>query len=403
MAIIELKRVSGTKYQVKVRDREGKWFPTLTFDKKQDALKKEAEYLEFRDHGKLANSGEGRAVTFQEYWEVYAENNRDRVSPGWKKSQDQMVRDYVLPVIGQMKMADIGKADIGQVLHRMEAMGKARATQSAVYAVMKTAFGFAVDYYEMLGRSPVNARMHKPKAHEVERSFYEPARLLWFLEQVRGHYLGPAIWLQALTGMRVGEAQFLKGRHLDFENQQILIEGTFNNKVSSLQDYPKGKKATYVPMVEPLADYLAALSRRRDEFVCQADPESRGANFRPGSAVTPGAMLPYETYLSGLKRLCRFHGLPEITTHELRHSCSELWVSMGATQEDVRRLLNQKDVSTTARYIHRTDGRLKKIGERLTLRKEPEGEAEGPEFQKMFHVWNKVTNLQLKTGGSMSG
>jgi integrase len=269
--------------------------------------------------------------------------------------------------------------------------------------VLKTAFGFAVDYYEMLGRSPVNSRLHRPKAQDFERAFYEPERLLWFLEKVRSHYLGPPIWLQALTGMRAGEAQFLRGRHLDFKNGQILIEGTFNNKTNTLQDFPKGRTAAYVPMIGPLAEFLRALGRGPDEFVAQVDPDSIGGNFRPGVEVAPGSMLPYETYLRGLKRLCRFHGLPELSTHELRHSCSELWVSMGATQEDVRRLLNQKSVQTTARYIHRTDGRLTQIGERIKFPEGSKPEVEPPMFPTMFPTGNKVVYLPQKTGGGHSG
>ncbi len=76
-------------------------------------------------------------------------------------------------------------------------------------------------------------------------------------------------------------------------------------------------------------------------------------------------MLSYETYLRALRRACQEAGVPEVTPHELRHSCAELYVQAGATAEDIRRLLNQSSLTATARYMHRTDERLNLIASRL--------------------------------------
>ena len=50
--------------------------------------------------------------------------------------------------------------------------------------------------------------------------------------------------------------------------------------------------------------------------------------------------------------------IPKVSPHELRHTCTEIWIQMGASIEDIRRLLNHKSAETTQRYIHRTDDRL---------------------------------------------
>ncbi|MCB9026989.1 MAG: tyrosine-type recombinase/integrase [Bdellovibrionaceae bacterium] len=74
-----------------------------------------------------------------------------------------------------------------------------------------------------------------------------------------------------------------------------------------------------------------------------------------------GEMLSYHSFLGTLKRLCKRIGITSITPHELRHSCTELYVEEGASLEDLRRLLNHKSSGVTATYVHRTDDRLLKI------------------------------------------
>lgn len=78
-----------------------------------------------------------------------------------------------------------------------------------------------------------------------------------------------------------------------------------------------------------------------------------------------GGFLAYANYLLGLRRLCDEAGVRRVTPHELRHSCTELYVQAGASAEDIRRLLNQSSLTATARYMHRTDERLSGIAERV--------------------------------------
>ncbi len=66
-----------------------------------------------------------------------------------------------------------------------------------------------------------------------------------------------------------------------------------------------------------------------------------------------------------LKSFCVSVGLTPVTLHELRHSCTELWMDNGANIEDIRRLLNHKSSQTTARYIHRSDNRIRDIADQL--------------------------------------
>lgn len=101
-------------------------------------------------------------------------------------------------------------------------------------------------------------------------------------------------------------------------------------------------------MPPQLRDYLMEVARKRPAsgFVVRGQKSDH---------------LNYDRFLKFLTKTCKQIGIPVVTAHELRHSCTELYIEMGASAEDIRRLLNHSSVDFTRRYIHRTDKRLSKI------------------------------------------
>jgi integrase len=115
-------------------------------------------------------------------------------------------------------------------------------------------------------------------------------------------------------------------------------------------------------MPKPLKDFLLELSKGNDPdaFVCLG---------------RLGEMLCYDSFVTKmLPKFCMEAGVKRITPHELRHSCTELYVQAGASSEDLRRLLNHKSLSATLRYMHRTDERLQGIANRIEVGKPPSGD-----------------------------
>lgn len=352
MAIVKLKNMDGSlRYQVKVRDPQGNWYPTPCFTHEDEALKYESDLKLRKRKGAKTISAEAKTVTVREYHDVWSADCRTEVSAGWRMSQVQMFKDYVEPVIGDLTMIEVTTPLVGKVMNRAKEMGRAPQTREHIYTLLRKMFADAVEYYEMLAVNPVKPKFHKPKVPVRERDFLVPAQAWRLLEAVERHYLGPAIWIQMLAGLRVSEVQALRWKHVLFDVGQLLIRGAFNNKIGQLQDYPKQEDWGWAPLAPKLAQYLYALPHKApDDFVAKG---------------YKGGMLPYETYNRALVRLCGIAGVPVVTTHELRHSCTEIYAQAGCTQEDIRRLLNQKSVATTARYIHRTDDRLKYFASKL--------------------------------------
>jgi integrase len=348
---IELRKTkhSGNSYVVKVRDPNRRWYHSPVFHRKADAEAYEAELKIKRVTGKLSPSFENRSITFGDYWTKWRLECRNRVSEGWRLSQDQMARTYLLPVLSSKKLLEIRSQDIGNVLAEMGHTGLSAQTVLHAYNLLHKIFEDAIEHYDLLSSSPVRKR-YRPKVQIRERNFLTPDQSWQLLEHCSNHPVAPTIWLALLAGLRIGEIQGLTWEAISFERKQILIRQTFNRRINKMQPHPKGKDWCKVPMAPQLAEFLA-LHRKvagPTDFVC---------------CDNCGEMLSYKVFNKALVKLCNEAGVPRVTPHELRHSCTELYVQHGASAEDVRRLLNQKSLSATARYIHRTDPRLQALAD----------------------------------------
>jgi len=310
-------------YIVKVRDSIGNWFPQLSFSSKAEAKAYERECEVQRDKKVNVIPTEVRTLTLTQYWEKWSKECRFRVSEGWRKSQNQMWRDYICPHLGMKKLTEITSRDIGFLLEKVSKI-RQPGTVVHVYNILHKMFFDACDYFEFIDKNPVK-RKFRPIIPEKERDFLEPEQVWDLLFASENHYLGPAIWIMSLTGLRAGEVNALKWNAIDFNRNQVLIKATWNKRIRQMQDYPKGKRWGRVPMPEPLVDYLKPLSKgkKSDDLVCTS---------------ATGGFLHHENILKHLKIQCKKANVPVITPHELRHSATELYFNESASVEDVRRL-----------------------------------------------------------------
>lgn len=277
---------------------------------------------------------------------------------GWKKKLDQMAFKFVLPNIGKMKLAEVRSFDIGSIVNQVQEQGYKPQTVLHVYNLMHKMFEDSVEYFEFLDKNPVIKRF-RPKIPRRHRNFLSPEESLHLMRVSRNHHLGPAVWIGLLSGLRPSEIQALRWSAVDFEREVILIRAAYKRDLKRIADYPKQQDWGMSPMPPPLIDYL----------------KEKHAGKTAWDFVAPaymGGMLEQKKLHDGLKKLCRMAGVTEISPHELRHSCTELYVTEGATAEDLRRLLNHKSLTSTAAYIHRTEGRLGRIATQVaTLLCEP--------------------------------
>jgi len=103
----------------------------------------------------------------------------------------------------------------------------------------------------------------------------------------------------------------------------------------------------------------------------EVEREAHGAiySFRGNTSCPDGSISDQKK--TGLREswisdLCKKLGITIIGTHGLRHSTPALYISHGATRDDVRKLLGHSTLAVTDRYIH-GGSNLDNVAQKLTL------------------------------------
>ncbi len=349
MAIVKLNRIHRP-FQVKLRGPDGKWI-TKAFASCKEAGEYEVRLKDQKYRGSLTSNSE-RQMTVNEYFETWMEAVQQQASPGWRAIQRQLYRDYVKPLIGHSKLQAISPPVISRLLNEMAKKGKSEQTRLHTFNLLRKMFLDGVELFQVLSYNPVIRKL-KPKVPLKETRYLNLEQVKKLLAHVADKPYGTAIWLQLYLGLRIGEVQVLRWSDVDFEDGQVFIQRSFSRKDTwatkelIIKDYPKGRKHHSLTIPPELREFLKEKKMSANSIYVASSPN--------------GKMIPYERYRRRLMGFCGELGIPTIGTHGLRHSTSAVYLSHGASKEDLRVLFAHSSPSLTERYTHGVGTNLQKI------------------------------------------
>lgn len=276
------------------------------------------------------------------------------------------MKNYVRPILGKTKVADLTFADVDGMHRKITAAGKPYAANRTVALVSKlmslsVRWGYRTD-------NPVRGI---ERNGEVKRKRYlspeEMVRLTKALAEHEDVQAANIIRLLLLTGARRNEVQAMRWADLD------LTKGVWSKPGATT----KQKTDHVVPLSAPARQLLATL---RDE----ADRKAKKAKEDVGEFVFPGRGVPHRTEIKAdWRALCLAAGLyderkekgadgkvrtikePNCRIHDLRHSFASILVSSGLSLPIIGQLLGHSQPQTTARYSHLYDDPLRAATERV--------------------------------------
>jgi integrase len=153
----------------------------------------------------------------------------------------------------------------------------------------------------------------------------------------QGQDCADLVSLLAFTGCRVGEAQLLTWKNINWDKKRIEISGT--KTVSSER---------VIPMIPPLENFLSILRERRKE------------------ETKKSPILRVKKCQRAINTACEELGLGRITHHSLRHLFATICIESGVDIPTVSRWLGHKDGGALAmrtyghlRDEHSTEAALK--------------------------------------------
>ena len=240
-----------------------------------------------------------------------------------------MLRRYILPFFGDMRFADIARADVQRLFDSMSATpGNANRTLPVPFVMMKPA-----ELWELRpqGSNPCrNMRRYRMKPRERFLSLEELKRLGFVLDHAED---AAAIRLLLFTGARSSEITGLRW------------------------DWIRGARAVLPDSkTGPKAAQLAPAGRAVPNGLSRSGPF--GFPNRTGDGPMTDLGRRWET----LRDLA---GLDGVRIHDCRHSFASHAVMGGVSVPVVARLLGHADVKMTLRHAHLADKEIEGAAEKV--------------------------------------
>ncbi len=279
-----------------------------------------------------------QAPSVAELAKRYCECRLPGMRPKTQRGDRAMLRLYVLPALGRLKVAEVRRADIAK-LHRTLKDRPIQANRVVSFCSRMFRFAIREDM-----RAAVNPAIGVERYPEEPRERYlsqaELVRLTEALGKCADQQPANVIRMLLLTGARRGEVEEMEWEHLDLE------EGVWTKPST----HTKQKKLHRVPLNTPARELLSKV-------------KAHGLSERYVFAGRQSGK-PLRDLHRAWKAICKEADIEDLRIHDLRHSYASILVSAGLSLPVIGALLGHAQPSTTARYAHLFEDPLREATER---------------------------------------
>lgn len=357
----------GSIYQ----DKDGTWFAQMPPDefgkrqKRRAKSQKEARALlrEMQQEQKSGLDASYSNYTVEQFKEVWFEQVVSRtVKPTTLSGYDWIFSKYILPAMGQTKLASLKPVQIQAFINKMSDSGYAPETVRNAYRRLRTMCETAV-LWRIIPFNPCNG-VRLPRAKKQSGSVLDVQQLVRLLYLMRGERFELVYWLGALLGLRRGELCGLRWTDINWEERTITIA----QQVAMVDNRPniqttKNDTERTLPLTGTLIEGLRKRQREMEEerqFMAERWHE-HGLIF-PSSIGTPLSPRNLSRHLESI----RGEALKDVTLHSLRRTTATLMAELDIQNYVVRGILGHTSTSNiTERYTRANIGSMRQAVEKL--------------------------------------
>ena len=251
------------------------------------------------------------------------------------------------------KLKDITSKQIELYFDYLKKSGKtlSQKTLRHHYTTLHSIFEYAVKKNYILN-SPLN-KVDAPKLAKKKVDALSKSDVLIFMKELQNLSLmhRTIYTLLLTTGLRRGECFGLQWKDIDFKNHLLHVERnvTYTSKSGVCVGLPKTETGIRtVPLTNEMVSLL-------EEYKKESGIAVKGSMFLFHSAKSH--YQPQEpTHLTKhLKRFMKRINLPDMSPHDLRHTCASLLIQGGVDVRSVQDVLGHADASTTLNFYVKSD------------------------------------------------
>ena len=267
-------------------------------------------------------------LTWLESPAALSTKTRRPFSPGtayrYRESWQRLFR--VLPRGREATLADVTKGFIAEFREARRREGKKGSTINRDLCALSAFRRWCTEERSLAVPALTLPREREPAGRERWLSAEE----LRDLDCVTPQEWWPLFATLAFTGLRIGEAQGLRGEDVRLAERRITVhDGTRRLKT--------GGSVRDVPIPEPLARLLAEHIRRYP--------------VGPNDFLFGAPFTDYRAARRVFSRACRHAGLRSVTLHDLRHTFAVHAAQSGVPIPRIQKLLGDSTVAMAMRYM----------------------------------------------------
>jgi len=356
---------SDKRYEIKVTVGNGKRLSVYGATeaearRKAKELRTEAAKFDISNIAKLS------VQAYMEHW-LYTVKIHE-LKPASFDRVEQSCKYQIFPYIGSIQMQALKADDIQKMLAEI-AKTHSYSTMKKAYNNLNSCLNMGAARNELIRNPmltvtlPVRTKQETKEVRAYTRNEVSAIVKECTRRYKNGKYVyryGYAFLLMLNTGIRLGEALYLKWEDVDFDTNTIYIHGNVsehkgrengeNKYIIEEQNTPKTKKSVrYVSINRNASEAL----RKLKEII---NDDKRVIATEEHTIVSPHNM---HRIFSSILRKCNITEVNDIV-HSLRHTFATTLILKGEDIKVVSELLGHSDVGTTMRTYYHTIEKQKK-------------------------------------------
>lgn len=278
-----------------------------------------------------------KKMDFNGLLKIYVEEVLNKGVKRSARTDLSKIHKYLLPRLGDKKIADMTEADIVAYLYDLDLKP---ATRNRHLALIKAVFTWATRR-GYTSRSPALYIKALPEVTSDRRSMDDSQLQRWMevCERWRNgkpdHEALALLMFLALTGLRLGETRHLRLEDVDWSRKVITLRHTKNGKLRRV----------------PVCDKAFVLLTEQRQHL-----GDKGWVF-PGKGTDNPVAEPRRLQ----KRLCEAAGISPFTIHEMRHTFATKLIESGADIHTIKDLLGHSTIKVTEIYVHSSPARYHEV------------------------------------------
>lgn len=342
-------------YQLVVEDERNpltgkreRHYKTVSGAKKQAeaTLRKMISDLE---SGEISTPSAMRLGDWLKHWlETYC----GEIAVSTKASYEEKVNNYVIPALGHIPLKALKTDNVQMFINDLKKKGLSPKTIRNTYNNLNAALKKAVTL-RMIPFNPCVGTV-LPKLEKFQDNVYDSEEIKKALKAAENSDMYLMLFLLYTVGMRRGELDALKWKHVDFNNKIIHIceSRTSTKGGGAVTKSPKTKAGNRRITVGD--EVIAVLKKAKEEY--DERKLTYGAEFHDhGYIICKNNGEPYrpDSLTQKWLRFLKKNELEHVRLHGLRHSNATALIQAGVSPKVVQQRLGHADINITLNtYTH---------------------------------------------------